>query len=125
MDLNIILDTNVVLYFLAGRLREPLPQANIYISVITEIELLSYPLLSVESESEINDFLADVTIVDLSKHIKQTTISLRRQYRLKLPDAIIIATAHFLNAELLTNDSKLLNIPEISVSSLHLKKEHE
>ena len=125
MDLNIILDTNVVLYFLAGRLREPLPQANIYISVITEIELLSYPLLSVESESEINDFLADVTIVDLSKHIKQTTVSLRRQYRLKLLDAIIVATAHFLNAELLTNDIKLLNIPEISVSSLHLKKEHE
>ena len=125
MDLNIILDTNVVLYFLAGRLREPLPQANIYISVITEIELLSYPLLSVESASEINDFLADVTIVDLSKQIKQTTISLRRQHRLKLPDAIIVATADFLNAELLTNDSKLLDIPEISVSALHLKEEHE
>ncbi len=70
-------------------------------------------------------FFADVTIVDLSKHIKQATISLRRQHRLKLPDAIIVATAHFLNAELLTNDSKLLNIPEISVSALHLKKEHE
>ncbi|MEY3759783.1 MAG: hypothetical protein RIR39_1274 [Pseudomonadota bacterium] len=121
MDLNIILDTNVVLYFLAGRLREPLPQANIYISVITEIELLSYPLLSVESESEINDFLADVTIVDLSKHIKQAAISLRRQYRLKLPDAIIVATASYLNAELLTNDIKLLNIPELSISALHLK----
>ncbi len=125
MDLNIILDTNVVLYFLAGRLREPLPQVNIYISVITEIELLSYPLLSVESESEINDFLADVTIVDLSKHIKQTAISLRSQHRLKLPNAIIVATASYLNAELLTNDIKLLNIPEISVSALHLKKEHE
>jgi predicted nucleic acid-binding protein len=125
MDLNIILDTNVVLYFLAGRLREPLPQANIYISVITEIELLSYPLLSVESESEINDFLADVTIVDLSKHIKQTTINLRRQHRLKLPDAIIVATAHYLNAKLLTNDIKLLNIPEVSISALPLKKEHE
>ena len=43
--MNIVLDTNAVLYFLAGRLAEPLPQANFYVSVITEIELLSYPLL--------------------------------------------------------------------------------
>ncbi len=43
--MNIVLDTNAVLYFLGGRLAEPLPQANFYVSVITEIELLSYPLL--------------------------------------------------------------------------------
>ena len=62
--MNIVLDTNTVLYFLAGRLREPLPQAQTYISVITEIELLSYPLLNSEDESAIYDLLADVTIVD-------------------------------------------------------------
>jgi predicted nucleic acid-binding protein len=63
--------------------------------------------LSSESESEIYDFLADVTIIDLSVAIKQETIKLRRQYRFKLPDAIIVATARHLNAELLTNDIKL------------------
>ena len=123
--MNIVLDTNAVLYFLGGRLREPLPQAHIYISVITEIELLSYPLLSSESESEIYEFLADVTIIDLSVAIKQETIKLRRQYRFKLPDAIIVATARHLNAELLTNDIKLLKTQNVSVRALQLKDEHE
>ena len=123
--MNIVLDTNAVLYFLAGRLREPLPQAQTYISVITEIELLSYPLLNSEDESAIYDLLADVTIVDLSQDIKQSTISLRRQYRFKLPDAIIVATARYLNAELLTNDIKLLKTPGLSVRALPLKDENE
>jgi predicted nucleic acid-binding protein len=119
--MKIVLDTNTVLYLLAGRLRDPLPQAQTYISVITEIELLSYPLLSSESESAIYDFLADVSIVDLSKDIKQATINFRRQYRFKLPDAIIVATACHLNAELLTNDIKLLKIAGLSVRALPLK----
>ncbi|MFA5920045.1 MAG: hypothetical protein WC856_01990 [Methylococcaceae bacterium] len=41
--MSIVLDTNAVFYFLAGHLAEPLPQADFYVSVITEIELLSYP----------------------------------------------------------------------------------
>ena len=40
MGMSIVLDTNAVLYFLAGRLAEPLPQADFYVSVITEIESL-------------------------------------------------------------------------------------
>jgi predicted nucleic acid-binding protein len=123
--MNIVLDTNAVLYFLGGRLRDPLPQAHLYISVITEIELLSYPLLSSESEAEIYSFLDDVTIVDLSTEIKQETIKLRRQYRFKLPDAIIVATARHLKAELLTNDIKLLKMSEVSVRALQLKDENQ
>ena len=123
--MNIVLDTNAVLYFLGGRLRDPLPQAHLYISVITEIELLSYPLLSSENESEIYGFLDDVTIVDLSTAIKQETIKLRREYRFKLPDAIIVATARHLKAELLTNDIKLLKMSEVSVRALQLKDENQ
>lgn len=121
--MNIVLDTNAVLYFLGGRLREPLPPARCYISIITEIELLSYPLLSAESEAEIYDFLADVTVIDLSQEIKRATINLRRQYRFKLPDAVIVATAGHLNAQLLTNDIKLLKTLDVSVRALELKDE--
>jgi PIN domain. len=106
-------------------LREPLPSAHCYISIITEIELLSYPLLSSESEAEIHDFLADVTVIDLSQEIKQATINLRRQYRFKLPDAVIVATARHLDAELLTNDLKLSKTAGVSVRALQLKDEHE
>ncbi len=36
----ILLDTNVVLYLLGGRLAKPLPSGQYVVSVITEIELL-------------------------------------------------------------------------------------
>jgi len=121
MGMSIVLDTNAVLYFLAGRLAEPLPEADFYVSVITEIELLSYPLLKMEDEAEIRSFLNDVTIIDLTEKVKHSAIAFRRQYRLKLPDALIVATAHSLNAELFTNDIKLMNIKELSVKSLLLK----
>ncbi|MDD5461133.1 MAG: type II toxin-antitoxin system VapC family toxin [Methylococcales bacterium] len=121
--MSIVLDTNAVLYFLAGRLSEPLPQADFYVSVITEIELLSYPLINREYEIEIRDFLNDVTIINLTEKIKQSAIAFRRQYRLKLPDALIVATAYNLNAELFTNHIKLLNLSELSIKSLSLKAE--
>ncbi len=119
--MKIVLDTNAVLYFLAGKLAEPLPQVEYFVSVITEIELLSYPLLKKEEEDEVVDFLNDVNVIDLTKEIKKSTVNFRSQYRLKLPDAIIAATADSLNAELFTNDAKLLNIGKLSVKSLMLK----
>ncbi len=123
MAVNVVLDTNAVLYFLAGRLTESLPSATFYISIITEIELLSYPLLHTEEEMDIHEFLKDVTVVDLNQAIKEAAIKLRRQYRLKLPDAIITATTLYLEAELFSNDVKLANVTEISVSALVLKVE--
>lgn len=121
MDVNVVLDTNTVLYFLAGSLAQALPQADFYVSVITEMELLSYPLLKSDEETEIHDFLSDVTIIDLNRNIKQSAIALRRQYRLKLPDAVVAATAQHLKAELFTNDLKMLGIPLLSAKALTLK----
>jgi predicted nucleic acid-binding protein len=121
VDVNIVLDTNAALYFLGGRLAEPLPQAEFHVSVITEMELLSYPLLKTEEEAEIHEFLSDVAIIELNREIKLSAIALRRQYRLKLPDAIVAATAQHLKAELFSNDLKLLNIPLLSAKALPLK----
>lgn len=120
-----VLDTNAVLYFLAGRLLDPLPKAQYYVSVITEMELLSYPLLNREEEAEIEAFLNDVTILDLTKEVKKSAIDFRRQYRLKLPDALIVASAHCLQALLFTNDIKLLSITGLQAQSLALKAKHQ
>lgn len=38
---KVLLDTNTAIYFLAGRLSEPLPEGERLISVITELELRS------------------------------------------------------------------------------------
>ncbi len=109
----LILDTNVVLYYLGGRLQKPLKKKRYVISIITEIELLSYPPIQADEINTIQDFVSEVTVVELKNPIKIETIALRKKYNLKVPDAIIAATALKLNAPLLTNDQKLLTVSEI------------
>jgi predicted nucleic acid-binding protein len=92
-DVKFVLDTNAALYFLGGRLEHPLPEGNYVVSVITELELLAYPDISPEEEVEIRSFLNDVQIEGLTDSIKSSAIDLRRRFRLRLPDAIIAATA--------------------------------
>jgi predicted nucleic acid-binding protein len=116
-----ILDTNIALYHLSGQLQNNLPIGKYFVSVITEMELLSYPSLRSTEEQQIQRFLAQLQILNLTESIKKTAIELRKQNRLKLPDAIIAATAFDLNATLLTNDLKLAQISIINVQSLSLK----
>lgn len=116
----IFLDTNVVLYFLGGRLVNPLPSGQYFISVITEIELLSYSSLSLEEETQIIDFLNKITVVSIDSNIKNLTIALRKKYKLRLPDAIIVATAKSLNATLFTNDVKLANLTQINTQNVQI-----
>jgi predicted nucleic acid-binding protein len=110
VDVKRVLDTNVALYLLGGRLAERLPEGEYFVSVITEMELLSYPALDEKGERAIRDLLEDVNIVGLDEDIKERAISVRREERLKLPDAIIAATAMALDAELLSSDALLARV---------------
>ena len=116
----ILLDRNIVLYFLGGRLVNPLLSGQYFISVITEIELLSYPSLSSDEETQIFDFLNKITVIGIDNNIKNFTITFRKQYKLKLPDAIIAATAKSLNAILFTNDVRLANLTEINTQAVQI-----
>jgi predicted nucleic acid-binding protein len=118
-----VLDTNAALYFLGDRLKDPLPEGNYVISVITELELLAYPDITREEEAEIRAFLNDVQIEGLTKPIKTNAIDLRRRFRLRLPDAIIAATALSRDAVLLTNDKKILSLEEIPTHVLDIDYE--
>lgn len=113
-----VLDTNVVLYLLGNRLATSLPSGQFLVSIITEIELLSYPNLGLNEEQQIRNFLAEITIVSIEMMIKEQAIALRKQHRLRLPDAIIVATAIALDATLLTNDAGLLNLSEVCAKSV-------
>ena len=119
--LPIVLDINIALYYLGGRLIDPLPIGIYYISIITEMELLSYPYLSENEEKQIQSFLSQLLIVNIDRSIKKAAILLRKQYRLKLPDAIIAATSQSLEATLLTNDRQLLNIELFTAQSMSIQ----
>lgn len=121
MALNKVLDTNAILYILGDKLLYPVPQGRYFISVITEMELLSYPSIGDMEQSQIQSFLSEATIVGLTKPVKERAILLRRQYRLKLADAIVAATALSLEATLVTNDSTLRKVPGVTCEELRLK----
>lgn len=117
-----VLDTNAVLYLLGGKLAQSFPVGQYFISVISEMELLSYPFLDESAQAKIEGFLSEVTVVGLTEEVKSLAIRLRRQHSLKLPDAIVAATALSLGASLLTNDSKLLQLPGLPSQALELKE---
>ena len=70
-----------------------MPDGDYFVSVITEMELLSYPTLDSAAESQIRSFLSEVTVVGLTRPVIDLAIRLRREQALKLPDAVIAATA--------------------------------
>jgi predicted nucleic acid-binding protein len=85
------------------------------ISVISKIEVLGYPLV----EQKTNDFVALANVFELDKNVADKTIELRRQYKIKLPDAIIAATALVSGLELVShNISDFKNIAELNVIDL-------
>ena len=103
-----LLDTNSLIYALNRRLQIPLH--DYLVSVITEIELLSYSKLSSEDEEAIKALLSNFTIIILDEEIKEQTIAIRKAYKLKLPDSIIVASAIKHNATLVTSDKQLLRL---------------
>jgi predicted nucleic acid-binding protein len=68
------------------------------ISIITEIELLCYKPAKEEDLLLLNNFIANSVVYELDQNIKLKTIEVRKLFKLKLPDAIIAASALVNNA---------------------------
>jgi predicted nucleic acid-binding protein len=116
-----ILDTNVIISIIAGRITIPEHfkfDPYIAISVITEIELLSFKHLSEHEETVIRNLLKDIDIINLNDAVKETTIQLRKKHSIKTPDAIISATALVTNSTLVTDDAVLLNLRQLGAISI-------
>ena len=79
------------------------------ISVITQIELLTWKPVQDSMEEKVAIFVEDSTIIGLSPEIVLETIRIRRTYRTKTPDAIIAATALVHDFTLITDNEKDFN----------------
>lgn len=112
-----LLDTNIILYLLRGNsdLADLLSSNEIFISVITEMELLSYPEITEAERLQIQNLILDIEVVPFDNDIKGQAILYRISYRLKLPDAIIAASAHLYDLVLVTADKKLQTITDLKV----------
>lgn len=111
---SFLLDTNILLYLVGNKLKTvDLPDGEFYISFITELEVLSYPSIEAEEENNLRELLSEMPIIDIDREIKDRAIEFRKKYNLRLPDAIIAATAFVLNAALITNDKGFSSVKEI------------
>ncbi len=116
---SVVLDTNIVLYLLGGDqvLAELLYQKKLYLSFISQLELLGFKGITSKQQIEISKFIQDCIVIDINDEIKQDVILLRKTSKLKLPDSIVLATARFLSLPLITSDVdfKTTGFPEIII----------
>lgn len=114
---NILLDTNIVLYLLNGEetLIPLLEEKNLFLSFITQLELLGNRNLNSDDFLKIKQFISECTVIDITSGIKEYAISLRQKYAIKLPDCIIMATSLWLNMPLITadHDFKKIDIADL------------
>ena len=94
-----VFDSNILIYYL----NRTLPHAarvqvdrwiteGAAISTITRIEVLGFPMTA-DARQQAEDLLAQFDETPLQEAIVQRTIALRQQHRIRLPDAVIAATA--------------------------------
>jgi predicted nucleic acid-binding protein len=113
-----LIDTNTVIDLLGGLLPphviswldSPILAKDIHVSVINEIELLGFNSSPQETQ-DLQDLINNATVLELKRDIVNRTILLKKIKRIKLPDAIIAATALVHNLTIISrNTSDFKNI---------------
>jgi predicted nucleic acid-binding protein len=83
----------------------PIIDAVANISVITKIEVLGFRMTKNEHEKLLEDFMHDAVVLALNDLVIDKTIQIRREHKIKLPDAIIAATALVYDFTLITRNT--------------------
>ncbi len=116
-----LLDTNAIINLLKDENTNLIVKDRnevFFVSVITEIELLCYKDLTNGDETSIKGLLNESCIININKKIKDKAIKLKKKNTIKLPDAVICATALVNHLTLVTDDDRLFNIEGLNV--IHL-----
>ena len=120
MGTTYLLDTNTVIYFFDAALSEKslnfieenLDETGSFISIISKIELLGWQAPTPEAIRQVERFVNDSTIIPLTNDIADKAIDLEQGKKIKLPDAVIAATALVHDLTLISrNDDDFRKIP--------------
>ncbi|MEO9476997.1 MAG: type II toxin-antitoxin system VapC family toxin [Cyclobacteriaceae bacterium] len=114
---RLFVDTNILIYLLNGdsEIAELLDRKQLIISFITELELLSISNLDDAEYQIIVDLIGQCQVINVNSEIKDLTVGLRKSRKLKLPDAIIAATAIYSKLPILTADRAFERVEELNV----------
>jgi len=101
----VIFDTNILIYLSKYTLSlQKILSQPAKISVITKIEALGYKFENQEEHRLLVNICNELPVISISEAITDATIDLRMNHKIKLPDAIIYATALVEGLPLLTNN---------------------
>lgn len=108
-----LIDTNVAIEYIGEALPEKalsmldeIFDGQFYISVINKFELLGFDGITEDEELKFQELINAVDVLDLDEDIVNSTIEIRKQYKTKLPDAIITATALVNKLTIITRNTK-------------------
>jgi toxin FitB len=111
MGKGYLIDTNVLLDFLADKLPEKskallsgLHPEETYTSIVVKIEALGYNGPS-QTMQVLTEFLGQLQVLPLTEQVADQTILIRKKIKIKLPDAIIAATALVHHLTLITRNT--------------------
>lgn len=121
MGKTYLIDTNLVSKSFTGEISvqgqlflSRIPLSDIHISFINRIELLSWKPADISTIDDVFTFLSRVKEWTISEEIIHKTVEIRQTYRIKIPDAIIAATAIVHDLILLSdNDRDFGKIPRL------------
>ena len=114
--IDFLADTNAILYVMKKNpCMKQFLKFSFGISIITEMELLSFRSITNDEENLTRKLIAKCKNFALSNNIKECAIILRRSYGTKLPDAIVAATAIEFGAPLITADKGFCKISELDL----------
>ena len=91
-----LVDTNILIYLSKKQLafdKVASPGDKLFISVITYMEVLGYPFTDKTEKYIVEELCKNLPVINLDKEIIEKVIQIKQQNKIKLPDAIILATA--------------------------------
>lgn len=101
-----VVDTSVLIDLAGGdrNMASVLDRQEVFISIITGIEFLAWPKLTETGVPVAMALLEQYATENIGRAIRDKAAWIKRTFKLKLPDAVIAATAMHLNAPLITRD---------------------
>ncbi len=120
-----VLDSNTIIYASKQTIDvEKLFAAydEFHVSIITYMEVYAHEFENADEKALIDELFDSLEIIEITRDIADRAIVYRKNKhkKIKLPDAIILATTKHLNADLLTDDCDDFQTVDLSVRVLSL-----
>jgi len=115
--IDYLIDTNILIYIIKGNPKvEYFAKSEILaISYITEMEVLGKYQITEPEKQTVAEVFDYCYVLEMDAQIKQYAIDIKQQVKMKLPDAIIAATAIKHNLPLVTSDKDFRKVPNLDL----------